>query len=41
MVDLGNAYNILVGRHKVKRALGGPRGRRENNIEMDVKAMMI
>jgi hypothetical protein len=32
-----NEYRILVGKPKLKRLLGRPRHRRENNIKMDFK----
>jgi hypothetical protein len=30
-------YKVLVGRPEVKRPLGRPRCRRENNIKMDLR----
>ena len=32
-----NAYRVLVGRPEVKRRLGRPRRRWENNINMDLR----
>jgi hypothetical protein len=32
-----NAYNILVGKREVKRPLGRPRSRLEDNIKMDLR----
>jgi hypothetical protein len=37
MGEKGNAYRILVGKPEVKRALGRPRRRWENNIRMDLR----
>jgi hypothetical protein len=37
MGEKRNAYRILVGKPEVKRPLGRPRCRWENNIKMDLR----
>jgi hypothetical protein len=37
--EVRGAYNILVGRPEVRRPLGRPRRRREDNIKMDLRKM--
>jgi hypothetical protein len=37
LVEVRNAYAVLVGKPEEKRPLGRPRHRWENNIEMDLK----
>jgi hypothetical protein len=37
MVEMRNAYNILVGGAEGKRPLGSPKHRLEDNIKMDLK----
>jgi hypothetical protein len=36
MGEKRNAYSILVGKPGMKRPLGGPRRRQEDNIKMDL-----
>jgi hypothetical protein len=39
MVEVRDAYNILVGRPKGRRPLGIPRHRWEDNIKMNLREM--
>jgi hypothetical protein len=39
MGEMGNAYNILVGKSVGKRPLGRPRRRWEDNIRMELREM--
>jgi hypothetical protein len=37
MTEVKNAYNILVSKSEGEGQLGGPRGRREDNIRLDLR----
>jgi hypothetical protein len=37
MGDMRNAYTILVGKPEVKRPIGRPRRRREDNIRIHIR----
>jgi hypothetical protein len=39
MGEIRNAYNILVGKPEVKRPLGRPRRKWEDNIRMDLRVI--
>jgi hypothetical protein len=39
MVEKRNAYRILVGMPEIKRSLGRPRRRWEDNIRVDLRAI--
>jgi hypothetical protein len=40
MINVNNAYNILVGKLEGKKDLGRPRRRCEDNIKKDFKEIM-
>jgi hypothetical protein len=41
MGEVRGAYNILVGRPEGRRPLGRPRRRWEDNIEMDLREIVL
>jgi hypothetical protein len=41
MVEVSVAYNILVGRPEGRRPLGRPRRKREDNIKMDLREVVV
>ena len=41
MEQFRNAYRVLVGKPEVKRPLGRPRRRWEDNIKMDLRLLML